>query len=1448
MSISQKEASEVPVLDVSAKQNPRQADESPPTDETMSPKNDPAISSSSMPEEQVATQKPVAGSQKATSEPQSQLSHEKPVTKTGGDRPSQYDLELRAMQERLLQLEALTMRRSRDFRSHKPRKGKKTDMVEDDPMEDDKEFRKFVRKAPYGKRWVEKAEARAEATTEERKEFGKAPNKALYPKRPQNDTMYHVSKEGTMLEGDQFDVIFRGDADYGANYGGQFIFGDDSHIRRLHEPNPHQGVRPPSAIRPIYKEPEIHGSKEKLFDNSPLWRIRVPPNEWDTSDTDEWSTDTSTRSKDFNYYRARLRGDFEWELDRLNAQVRRYRMHQEKKQARLLADRAKEENARMEKELEKGSRQYSTHRPSAKPVGRHGMPSLNFVDWYWFKTARRMEAEVSFAIDVLLGEPKTSDTHQGLNVPGETSHIDSKTAAVDLDSTASTRKTESTQDASMKDGTQWNGQGPLPERIRINSKPIMDNLSKVHGKEIFAQKENRASVVILRPFRMLDHYGKEINELSSKLEETALADVAPAVADTATQAPEAAKVTATTTEHENSAGAGPVHATITTQKPLMDPSKEAELRDHLGCLIEFIDEYIGKKTNYLNSVHCEKIVFSHISYLFTPGTVVMSSNGKQAYRVASLRSKRHRVADPWAAYRDSVLKTDKDDDRSDITIKCISVHFDGRNLGPLVTTFGFNKFDGEKDVTSLEIYPLRFHILKEINERRLKSAGDAAVGSREDALESGLQELRARLIERGRLFVSTAGVKHMHYAGVTVDKREEVESQVIIDFEEAYSSESRKQWRPEIGRLVGTVLDPEPSEPSRGCDGPCCWQENVHDDSYVEVKRNLDFMNNMMAEIRETPHRLPSVTIFPRPLKETESEVNALTDDELIIMSRSVPGFVLRDRSWDLDNLLEIKHFSDKNTETADDDDLDEDFHGAFGQLVLPGGHKKMVLSLISQHFRNKESTDNKDEQLDIVRGKGKGLIILLHGAPGVGKTTTAEGVAEVFKKPLFQITCGDLGSSPKEVEAALVTNFALANRWGCILLLDEADVFLAERRREDFNRNGMVAVFLRVLEYYAGILFLTTNRIGDFDEAFASRIHMSLHYPALDEVSTVKVFRLNLNLIKNRLKERVKIEEDEIIAAALKHWREQKDARWNGRQIRNACQTALALAEFDAQPKGQKYNIKEKSSTKINLKLTHLKVVSDAYLEFTEYLKAVHGADAEGRAKESGLRALDTLIDAMSRERARNKDAGGRSSGQEDRSEVNRSPLHGFKLGSESHSYQHTPGAPVPSSSADPRQYDYGHSPYYGVHPHAVQQHPRDVHLAQAPGHNMQFAQGHHAGSQFLGDPQRGPPPAHHHQGLPQGSHFQSPQAYSGGGGQVQGQYQVPSAQGQPPTQQRYPSPQEASYPSAMGPSHSTGPLTPVSTPYHGGGSHGSESQRISGGWTTPDQAGEGHGPGQRF
>jgi SpoVK/Ycf46/Vps4 family AAA+-type ATPase len=94
----------------------------------------------------------------------------------------------------------------------------------------------------------------------------------------------------------------------------------------------------------------------------------------------------------------------------------------------------------------------------------------------------------------------------------------------------------------------------------------------------------------------------------------------------------------------------------------------------------------------------------------------------------------------------------------------------------------------------------------------------------------------------------------------------------------------------------------------------------------------------------------------------------------------------------------------------------------------------------------------------DIIHGKGQGLIILLHGAPGVGKTSTAECVAESLRKPLYPITCGDLGVTASVVEQTLTSTFAKAEAWDCVLLLDEADVFLAQRTRADLKRNAIVS------------------------------------------------------------------------------------------------------------------------------------------------------------------------------------------------------------------------------------------------------------------------------------------------------------------------------------------------------------------------------------------------------
>lgn len=164
--------------------------------------------------------------------------------------------------------------------------------------------------------------------------------------------------------------------------------------------------------------------------------------------------------------------------------------------------------------------------------------------------------------------------------------------------------------------------------------------------------------------------------------------------------------------------------------------------------------------------------------------------------------------------------------------------------------------------------------------------------------------------------------------------------------------------------------------------------------------------------------------------------------------------------------------------------------------------------------------------------------------------------------------------------------------------------------------------------------MFLTTNRVGDFDEAFTSRIHISLNYPALDEDSTDSIFEVNLNRIKNRFANKgrkLDLDEVKIRMFARTYWRDNPKARWNGRQIRNACQTALALSEFEAQGGMSTFeNAEVKYDTKlkdtdavIKLGVRDFETVAAAYLSFIKYLDDIYGADSETRAKESFLRAI---------------------------------------------------------------------------------------------------------------------------------------------------------------------------------------------------------------------------------
>ncbi len=154
-------------------------------------------------------------------------------------------------------------------------------------------------------------------------------------------------------------------------------------------------------------------------------------------------------------------------------------------------------------------------------------------------------------------------------------------------------------------------------------------------------------------------------------------------------------------------------------------------------------------------------------------------------------------------------------------------------------------------------------------------------------------------------------------------------------------------------------------------------------------------------------------------------------------------------------------------------------------KLVLPPEHTDLIDIL----------TAEMDVLMDdIVAGKSGGTTVLCAGPPGVGKTLTAEVYAEIIGRPLYRVHSGQLGLNVAEMEKALKETLTRAQRWGAVMLIDEADVYI-KRRDDDIAANAVVGVFLRVLEYFNGLLFLTTNRVDDIDEAIVSRCIAMIRY-----------------------------------------------------------------------------------------------------------------------------------------------------------------------------------------------------------------------------------------------------------------------------------------------------------------------------------------------------------------
>ncbi|KAH0272378.1 P-loop containing nucleoside triphosphate hydrolase protein, partial [Aureobasidium melanogenum] len=437
-----------------------------------------------------------------------------------------------------------------------------------------------------------------------------------------------------------------------------------------------------------------------------------------------------------------------------------------------------------------------------------------------------------------------------------------------------------------------------------------------------------------------------------------------------------------------------------------------------------------------------------------------------------------------------------------LVLQLQQVDFDGKRFGHRNEQMGIPAYLGAVGISKLNVVPRLFF--------------------------PQVEEVEQALIARGRRFEQYAGIRFAEHAAIALEhvynsargdydiNRVHISERVVIDCltHHRLNSDLAKSVSPFEDEAIILARDT-----SYGDD------DDSDDDSY-----NSYDSDNYDSDDDESPKRLDA-ELMPTAQKSFKP----LTDEQCLLASALVHGFSFTHKKW-------IDMFIDELSPVQWNEQC-------FDQLVLAPRQKKLVQALVTEHICQKSDFD------DIIKGKGKGLVLVLHGPPGVGKTLTAECVAERCKRPLYVVSSGDLGTDSFTLDQRLTQILDMASTWRAVLLIDEADVFLERRSLHDMERNALVSIFLRVLEYYQGILFLTSNRVDTFDDAFKSRIHVPLKYTGLDTSSRKQIWKNFLDKAEGGEEGSVVDEEglDKLAVHDL-----------NGRQIKGIVRTATSLARYD--------------------------------------------------------------------------------------------------------------------------------------------------------------------------------------------------------------------------------------------------------------------------------------------
>lgn len=664
--------------------------------------------------------------------------------------------------------------------------------------------------------------------------------------------------------------------------------------------------------------------------------------------------------------------------------------------------------------------------------GREKIPKIRVCNFEQFKSRPAEADHKLYCVDVLVAGDRLDD---------EIEDFKSTIAQVKSGNLASWKPAQEPQHAddlsSDPDSEKW------IRRIRINSSAVLKMLETLRLPD--CDRYGHHPRVFYRPFSFL-----VLSYEDMKVHLTRIKELVSCVVD------EGVGSTDSTAAIMGATPGDLISPRQTTISPTKRPTTQTQERDtepqslsmekqlaELECFMEFMEQQImpvSRQYQTSSPPAAETIRYEDLWHLFRPGALCyiqrnpsqrnsfFNSPSAQSFcRISSVSCtplsggvvrRPHAVSPSWCqawAIWD---------------IRGYYVDHDGTHYRSVYVPIHIAPFRGKVKVTDLQFYPLPYLGDKQILEQaRSDGAIFANLIDRRFGFYSGWTQTTDPLGERLTEFSKRST------RSVIVARPEHIESDVLVDFEETFNA--MPSWKTNFDNETWRLRSNPKLFPRRDDVEILEW----HDTG--EVACNFGDRYNMW----DSKQRACVNKFIEEDPYQSENNTTPPTGDHLALLPRRFFAYAVLERK-----------FVQLNTRWVRNADRDEK---AFEKLEINKKHKSLVLALVKSHF-DKIAAEKKlnveiDSQ-DLIRGKGKGVVILLHGVPGVGKTATAEAVALKWKKPLFPITCGDLGFTAESLEKSLNEIFRLAHHWGCILLLDEADVFITQRERNDLQRNALVS------------------------------------------------------------------------------------------------------------------------------------------------------------------------------------------------------------------------------------------------------------------------------------------------------------------------------------------------------------------------------------------------------